>query len=162
MAARVSKCADFATRQWIRAQQAAATTTDALKLHGLSEPAGVRGESAYLMETPGSYLAHVEEGLGTDADVAAQSDDTWHDRFLTYWTLKEAYLKARGLGVGKRLLAWLAHTTLERGCARLDWAVLDWNKPSIGFYLSLGAVAQDEWTTFRLTGAALGRLAGRR
>jgi GNAT superfamily N-acetyltransferase len=68
--------------------------------------------------------------------------------------------EARGLGVGKRLLAWLAHTTLERGCARLDWAVLDWNKPSIGFYLSLGAVAQDEWTTFRLTGAALERLAG--
>src|SRR5437773_2726482 len=46
-------------------QQAAATTTDALRLHGLSEPAGVRGESAYLMETPGSFLAHVEEGLGT-------------------------------------------------------------------------------------------------
>jgi len=69
---------------------------------------------------------------------------------------------ARGLGVGKRLLAWLARTTLERGCARLDWAVLDWNKPSIGFYLSLGAVAQDEWTTFRLTGAALERLAGSR
>ena len=68
--------------------------------------------------------------------------------------------EARGLGVGKRLLAWLAHTTLERGCARLDWAVLDWNKPSIGFYLSLGAVAQDEWTTFRLTGAPLERLAG--
>ena len=68
--------------------------------------------------------------------------------------------EARGLGVGRRLLAWLAHTTLERGCARLDWAVLDWNKPSIGFYLSLGAVAQDEWTTFRLTGASLERLAG--
>src|SRR5712672_2984542 len=51
-------------------QQAAATTTDALKLHGLSEPAGVRGESAYLMETPGSFLAHVEEGLGTKNLVA--------------------------------------------------------------------------------------------
>jgi GNAT superfamily N-acetyltransferase len=69
---------------------------------------------------------------------------------------------ARGLGVGKGLLAWLARTTLERGCARLDWAVLDWNKPSIGFYLGLGAVAQDEWTTFRLTAAALERLAGSR
>jgi len=68
--------------------------------------------------------------------------------------------EARGLGVGKRLLAWLARTTIERGCARLDWAVLDWNKPSIGFYLSLGAVAQDEWTTFRLSGTALQRLAG--
>jgi len=68
--------------------------------------------------------------------------------------------EARGLGVGKRLLAWLARTTIERGCARLDWAVLDWNEPSIGFYVSLGAVAQDEWTTFRLSGAALQRLAG--
>jgi len=68
--------------------------------------------------------------------------------------------EARGQGVGKRLLAWLARTTIERGCARLDWAVLDWNKPSIGFYVSLGAVAQDEWTTFRLSGTALQRLAG--
>ena len=66
---------------------------------------------------------------------------------------------ARGLGVGKRLLAWLAHTTLERGCARLDWAVLDWNEPALGFYRSLGAVAQDDWTTLRLTDAALERLA---
>jgi GNAT superfamily N-acetyltransferase len=69
--------------------------------------------------------------------------------------------EARGLGVGKRLLAWLARTTLERGCSRLDWAVLDWNEPSIGFYRGLGAVAQDDWTTFRLTGAALEKLAGR-
>jgi GNAT superfamily N-acetyltransferase len=67
--------------------------------------------------------------------------------------------EARGHGIGKQLLAWLARTALERGCARLDWAVLDWNEPAIGFYRSLGAVAQDEWTTFRLTGAALQRLA---
>ena len=67
--------------------------------------------------------------------------------------------RARGHGVGRRLLAWLARTTLERGCARLDWAVLDWNLPSIGFYRSLGAVAQDEWTTMRVSGAALERLA---
>ncbi|HEY0767697.1 MAG TPA: GNAT family N-acetyltransferase [Steroidobacteraceae bacterium] len=68
--------------------------------------------------------------------------------------------EARGFGIGRRLLAWLARTTLERGCARLDWAVLDWNEPSIGFYRSLGAIAQDDWTTFRLSGAALQRLAG--
>jgi GNAT superfamily N-acetyltransferase len=67
--------------------------------------------------------------------------------------------RARGHGVGRRLLAWLARTTLERGCARLDWAVLDWNLPSIGFYRSLGAVAQDEWTIMRVSGAALERLA---
>jgi GNAT superfamily N-acetyltransferase len=66
---------------------------------------------------------------------------------------------ARGLGVGKGLLAWLARSALERGCARLEWAVLDWNEPSIGFYRSLGAVAQDEWTTYRLTDGALEQLA---
>jgi GNAT superfamily N-acetyltransferase len=65
----------------------------------------------------------------------------------------------RGLGVGKKLLAWLARTALERGCARLEWAVLDWNEPSIGFYRSLGAVALDDWTSFRLTDDALVRLA---
>ena len=67
--------------------------------------------------------------------------------------------EARGRGLGKRLLAWLARTALERGCARLDWAVLDWNEPSIGFYLGLGAQRMDEWTTFRLTGTALEQLA---
>jgi GNAT superfamily N-acetyltransferase len=67
--------------------------------------------------------------------------------------------QARGLGIGRRLLVWLAQTTVRRGGARLDWAVLDWNAPSIGFYRSLGAVALDEWTTFRLTGAALEKLA---
>jgi GNAT superfamily N-acetyltransferase len=69
--------------------------------------------------------------------------------------------EARGRGVGERLLAWLARTALERGCARLDWAVLDWNEPSIGFYRRLGATAQDAWTGYRLTGAALAALAAR-
>ena len=68
--------------------------------------------------------------------------------------------ESRGRGIGKRLLAWLAALALERVCARLDWAVLDWNEPSIGFYKGLGAVALDDWMTMRLTGAALGRLAG--
>ena len=76
--------------------------------------------------------------------------------------LEDLYVRpeARGLGIGKCLLAWLARTALERGCARLDWAVLDWNEPSIGFYRSLGAVALDEWITYRLAGEALERLAG--
>ena len=67
--------------------------------------------------------------------------------------------ESRGRGIGKRLLAWLAALALERGCARLDWAVLDWNEPSIGFYKGLGAVALDDWMTMRLTGEALERLA---
>lgn len=67
--------------------------------------------------------------------------------------------EARGQGIGKRLLAYLARTAVERRCARLEWAVLDWNEPSIGFYRSLGAVPMDEWTTFRLTDDALALLA---
>ncbi len=75
--------------------------------------------------------------------------------------LEDLYVRpeARGLGAGRRLFAYLAKTALERGCARLDWAVLDWNEPSIGFYRSLGAVDQSEWTTYRLDGTALARLA---
>jgi len=75
--------------------------------------------------------------------------------------LEDLYVRpeARGRGAGKRLLAWLARAALERGCARLDWAVLDWNAPSISFYRGLGAVALDAWTTYRVDGEALRRLA---
>jgi GNAT superfamily N-acetyltransferase len=66
--------------------------------------------------------------------------------------------QVRGQGIGRALLGWLARTALERRCARLEWAVLDWNEPSIAFYESLGAVPLDEWRTFRLTGAALEQL----
>lgn len=67
----------------------------------------------------------------------------------------------RGRGYGKGLLSELAHITLERGCGRLEWACLDWNKPSIDFYLSLGAATMDEWTTYRLTGKTLEETAGK-
>jgi len=66
---------------------------------------------------------------------------------------------ARGFGVGKSLLVHLAALAVSRGCARLEWNVLDWNAPAIGFYKSLGAVPMDEWTTFRVAGEALTRLA---
>ena len=61
----------------------------------------------------------------------------------------------RGRGYGKATLRQLARIAVSRGCGRLEWCCLDWNKPSIDFYLSLGAVAMDEWTTYRLTGDAL-------
>ncbi len=67
--------------------------------------------------------------------------------------------EARGRGLGKRLLSWLAKTTVERDCGRLEWAVLDWNEPSIGFYKNLGAMHKSEWQIFRLTGDALVALA---
>ncbi len=62
---------------------------------------------------------------------------------------------ARGKGIGKALLTRLAEVALERGCGRVDWAVLDWNAPSIEFYRRMGAMPMNEWTTFRLTGEAL-------
>ena len=69
--------------------------------------------------------------------------------------------EARGSGAGKALLAALATLALERGCARLEWSVLDWNMPAIEFYRSLGAKSMNEWTINRVDGAALSALAGR-
>ena len=65
----------------------------------------------------------------------------------------------RGKGYGKALLAHLAKLAQERNCGRLEWAVLNWNKPSIEFYESLGAKPMNEWTVYRLTGEALENLA---
>lgn len=65
----------------------------------------------------------------------------------------------RGHGHGKALLTELARIADERGYGRVEWAVLDWNEPAIGFYRSLGARPQDEWTTYRLTGDSLTKLA---
>jgi GNAT superfamily N-acetyltransferase len=68
---------------------------------------------------------------------------------------------ARGSGAGKALLAALAALALERGCARLEWSVLDWNAPAIDFYRALGAKSMDGWTINRVEGDALSTLAGR-
>ena len=65
----------------------------------------------------------------------------------------------RGKGIGKALLAYLAKLCVEKGWARLQWSVLDWNAPSIAFYKSLGAVMMDEWTVCRVNGPALAALA---
>ena len=76
--------------------------------------------------------------------------------------LEDLFVKPeyRGRGHGKGLLKALARLAIERGCGRLEWAVLDWNTPSIEFYRSLGAVAMDDWGVYRLTGAAFHDLAG--
>ncbi len=66
----------------------------------------------------------------------------------------------RGKGNGKAVLRKLAQITLERDCGRLEWACLDWNKSGIDFYLSLSAEPMNDWTTYRLTGDTLRRLAG--
>ena len=66
----------------------------------------------------------------------------------------------RGRGHGKALLRAVAGRAVERGCGRLEWSVLDWNTPAIRFYEALGAAPMTEWTTMRLTGEALTRVAG--
>lgn len=78
--------------------------------------------------------------------------------------LEDLYVRptARGGGVGKALLANLARRCRDEGLARLEWAVLDWNAPAIGFYDSLGATAQSDWIVRRLTGEALETLAAAR
>jgi GNAT superfamily N-acetyltransferase len=65
----------------------------------------------------------------------------------------------RGHGLGRQLLSRLAAIAIERDCGRLEWSVLDWNAPAIGFYRKLGAVPMDDWTIFRVTGESLQRLA---
>ena len=75
--------------------------------------------------------------------------------------LEDLYVKPeyRKKGYGKGLITELAKIAVERGCGRMEWCCLDWNKPSIDFYLSLGATPMDEWTTYRLTGKSLENLA---
>ena len=77
--------------------------------------------------------------------------------------LEDLYVEPRWRrrGLGGRLLAHVAGVAAARGCGRLEWSVLDWNEPAIGFYRGIGAVPMQDWTVFRLSGAALSRLAGR-
>ena len=104
--------------------------------------------------------------VALDADGAVVGFALWHLTFSTWrgtagiW-LEDLFVRpaARGTGLGRALLAELARTCTARGYSRLAWWVLDWNEPAVGFYRSLGAAPQDEWTTFRLDGEALVRLA---
>jgi GNAT superfamily N-acetyltransferase len=86
---------------------------------------------------------------------------TWTGRHGIY--LEDLYVRpeARGRGYGGALLRALAAICVERGYTRLEWSVLDWNEPAIGFYRSLGAVPNDGWTVFRLAGASLESLGAR-
>lgn len=129
------------------------------------EPDAVENTEAAITETlfgadPKAF-AHVVERDGEIVGIAV-----W---FLTYstWTgrhgiwLEDLFVdeSQRGLGFGKALIASLARVCVQRGYSRLEWTVLDWNEPSIAFYRALGAVPLSDWTSQRLTGAALAALA---
>ncbi len=130
-------------------------------LFGGTTPAG--GPAAFC------HVVEVEPGAAAGAEVRPHlaafalwflNTSTWTGRHGIY--LEDLYVRPqhRGLGLGRRLMSELARICLDRGYARLEWWVLDWNEPALDFYDSLGAQPMDEWTVHRMTGAALQALAG--
>ncbi|URM90884.1 GNAT family N-acetyltransferase [Streptomyces sp. MRC013] len=120
-----------------------------------------RLREALFGERPAAY-AHIAQ----DEDGETVGFALWFLNFSTWRGVHGVYLEdlyvrpeARGAGHGKALLRELARICVERGYERLEWSVLDWNTPSIGFYRALGARPQDEWTVYRLTDGALAELA---
>ncbi|MEV8589618.1 GNAT family N-acetyltransferase [Streptomyces sp. NPDC051180] len=115
-------------------------------------------------EHPAAFAHIAETDSGEVAGFAL-----WFLNFSTWRGVHGIYLEdlyvrpeARGGGHGKALLRELARICVDRGYGRLEWSVLNWNKPSIDFYESLGARPQDEWTIYRLTDGALAELGGAR
>ena len=118
-------------------------------------------DNAFFCENPAVFCDFVEDDSGKVVGFA-----TWFLNFSTWTGTHGIYLEdlfvepaARGKGYGKALLVHLAKICIDRGYHRFQWWVLDWNKPSIDFYLSIGAVLQDQWTVMRVDGAALEKLA---
>lgn len=125
----------------------------------------VRFDEAVLGEQLFGERPYAEVLIG-EADGEAVGFALFFHNFSTFEGRPGIYLEdlfvrpaARGKGLGKALLVELARLAVARGCARLEWWVLDWNEPSIGFYKSLGARPMDEWTVMRVDGEALGALA---
>jgi GNAT superfamily N-acetyltransferase len=125
----------------------------------------VRFDEAVLGEKLFGARPYAEVLIG-EVDGSPQGFALFFHNFSTFEGRPGIYLEdlfvrpeARGLGLGRALLAELARLAVERGCARLEWWVLDWNEPSIGFYKSLGARPMDEWTVMRVDGASLLALA---
>ena len=100
-----------------------------------------------------------EDGLEVGFALYFYNFSTFLGRAGLY--LEDLYVRPgyRGRGYGKALLAHLARLALEQGCGRLEWWCLDWNRPSIDFYRSLGAQPMDDWTVYRMTGETLKKLA---
>ena len=128
----------------------------------------VRFEPAVLAEHLFGERPMAEVAIG-EVDGAAQGFALFFHNFSTFEGRPGIYLEdlfvrpqARGAGLGRALLAHLAGLAVRRGCARLEWAVLDWNEPAIGFYRKLGARALEDWTVMRLDGLRLAALAAQK
>ena len=142
---------------------------DAASIHALivalaayeREPDAVRVTPAVLAaqlaskSPPFECLLAEEDGAVRGFALFFHTYSTWEGRpgvWLEDLFVPEVH---RGRGIGKRLLTELARITVQRGCARLEWSVLDWNEPSIAFYQALGARRMSMWNLFRLSGSAL-------
>ncbi len=119
-----------------------------------------------LLRTHGFGPRPIFEAVLAEAGIRAVGFALYFFTFSTFKARPTLYLEdlfvrpeARGRGIGRRLLTHLARTAVERGCGRMEWSVLDWNTPARDFYFKLGATAMDEWTVFRMTPEAFGRLA---
>ncbi|HXH15038.1 MAG TPA: GNAT family N-acetyltransferase [Sphingomonas sp.] len=131
------------------------------------EPDAVEATEATLTEA--LFGAHpAAEALMAEGPDAPLGFALFFHNFSTWTGKRGLYLEdlyvtpdARGQGVGGALLAHLAGIALDRGCARFEWSVLDWNADAIAFYRKVGAVGMEDWTIQRLSGDALIRLAGR-
>ena len=106
-------------------------------------------------------LLAFEEETPVGFAVFFHNFSTWLGRPGLY--LEDLFVRPeqRGKGYGRALLVHLAKIAHERGCGRMEWAVLDWNEPAIQFYKKLGAAPLDEWTVFRLTRDGIAKLAGK-
>ena len=133
--------------------------------HSLAEVTGTQEDlHRSLFGAEPAVFAHVAEHDGQVGGFALWflNYSTWLCQHGIY--LEDLYVRPdlRGSGLGRALLAELAALCVERGYGRLEWWVLDWNEPALGFYASLGAAGMTDWTVHRLTGAPLHALAASR
>ena len=152
-----------------------ATPEDAPEIHRLivalatyeREPDAVVVTSAELAtqlaseRPPFECLLAEADGVVVGFALYFHNYSTWRGRAGLY--LEDLFVEPaqRGRGIGRKLLIALAAIAVARGCARMEWMVLDWNEPAIAFYRSLGAQAVDGWHVFRVTDTALTDLANR-
>ncbi len=126
----------------------------------------------YAQATPDDFRRHLfgprpaAEAIVAEVDGEPVGFALWFNTFSTFRGQPGAYLEdifvkpsQRGRGIGKGLLAAVARRAVDDGCGRLEWSVLNWNAPAIGFYRSLGARPMDEWTVYRIDEEPLRRLA---
>jgi GNAT superfamily N-acetyltransferase len=149
----------------IRAAEAADVPIIAELIRGLARFEKLEDEVTMTEERLAESLfgqhRYAETLLAEDAGTPVGFALFFHN-FSTFLGLPGVYLEDlfvvpdhRGRGIGRALLRQLARVAVERGCGRLEWSVLDWNRDAIGFYERLGARPNSEWTVYRLTGEAL-------